>query len=154
MINIDLIQFKDEILKALRQAEKKIMVKISKIQSDISTDINNINNSIQLVKDKNISIIESIAKQKVNIDKISEFEKILKAMNITVSEHERKIIDFTSEISYIRNRSENSISETFSVPGIIGKNCKFTNFNEYITNNMKDITALKTEKEYNKNENK
>ena len=146
MFNADLMQFKDEMLKNLREMEKKIMVKISKSQSDISTDINLINDSIKLLKDNNNSIIESMAEQKVNIDKITDFEKTLKKLNATISGHENKISDSISEISYIRNRHEKSVNETFSVPGIIGKNCKYNNFNEYIISNIKDITSLKQKK--------
>ena len=138
MLNADLMQFKDDLLKTLREIEKKIMVKVSKSQADISTDINIINEAIKLLKENNNSIIDSIAEQKVNIDKISDFEKTLKKMGSTVSGHENKISDSISEISYIRNRCEKSMTETFSVPGIIGKNCKFSNFNEYIMYNLKD----------------
>ena len=148
------MQFKDDLLKTLREIEKKIMVKVSKSQADISTDINIINEAIKLLKENNNSIIDSIAEQKVNIDKISDFEKTLKKMGSTVSGHENKISDSISEISYIRNRCEKSMTETFSVPGIIGKNCKFSNFNEYIMYNLKEITALKSEKDYNRKENK
>ena len=153
MFNADLMQFKDEMLKNLREMEKKIMIKVSKNQTDISTDINIINDSIKLLRENNNSLIESMAEQKVNIDKISDFEKTLKKINSTISGHENKISDSLSELSYIRNRCENSVTETLSVPGIIGKNCKFSNFNEYIMFNMKEISALKTEKDYNRKEN-
>ena len=154
MFNADLMQFKDEILKNLREMEKKIMIKVSKNQTDISTDINIINDAIKLLRENNNSMIESMAEQKVNIDKISDFEKTLKKINSTISGHENKISDSLSELSYIRNRCEKSVTETFSVPGIIGKNCKFSNFNEYIMFNMKEISALKAEKDYNRKENK
>lgn len=154
MLNADLMQFKDEMLKTLREMEKKLMLKVNKTNSDISTDIKNIYKDIQLLKDNNISIIDSMAEHKVYIDKINDFEKTLKKMSTTLSGHENKITDSILEISYIRNRCEKSITETFSVPGIIGKNCKYSNFNEYIISNMKDISNLKTEKDYNKKESK
>ena len=154
MFNADLMQFKDEMLKNLREMEKKIMIKVSKNQSDISSDINIINDAIKLLRENNNSIIESMAEQKVNIDKISDFEKTLKKINSKVSGHENKISDSISEISYIRNRCEKSVSETLSVPGVIGKNCKFSSFNEYIMFNMKEMTTLKSERDYNREENK
>ena len=93
MFNADLMQFKDEMLKNLREMEKKIMIKVSKSQSDISTDINLINDSIKLLRDNNNSIIESMVEQKVNIDKIIDFEKTLKKLHITNSGHENNISD-------------------------------------------------------------
>ena len=154
MFNADLMQFKDEMLKTLREMEKKIMTKVNKNQTDISSEINIINDSIKLLRDNNNSMIETMAQQKVNIDKISDFEKSLKKMNSSISGHENKINDSITEISYIRNRCEKSITETFSVPGVIGKNCKYSNFTEYINNNIKEITSLKSDKESNKKETK
>ena len=154
MFNADLMQFKDEMLKTLREMEKKIMTKVNKNQTDISSEINIINDSIKLLRDNNNSMIETMAQQKVNIDKISDFEKSLKKMNSSISGHENRINDSITEISYIRNRCEKSITETFSVPGVIGKNCKYSNFTEYINNNIKEITSLKSDKESNKKETK
>jgi hypothetical protein len=152
MLNTDLMQFKDEMLKYLRELEKKIMIKINKNKSEISTDINTINDSIKLMKDNNNSLIESMAEQQVNIDKFSDIERSLKKINSTLTHHENRIDDSVSEITYIRNRCEKSINETLSVPGIIGKNCKYFNFNDYINNSIKELTQLKTEKDWNKKE--
>ena len=152
MLNTDLMQFKDEMLKYLREMEKKIMIKINKNKSEISTDINTINDSIKLMKDNNNSLIESMAEQQVNIDKFSDIERTLKKINSTLTHHENRIDDSVSEILYIRNRCEKSINETLSVPGMIGKNCKYFNFNDYINNNIKELTQLKTEKDCNKKE--
>ncbi len=148
MLNSDLMQFKDDILKTLRELEKKIMLKVNKSQTDLSLDINIINDSIKLLKNNNNSIIESITEQKVSLDKISEFEILLKKMNNIVNGHENKISDTLSEISYIRNRCERAITETFTVPGIIGNNCKFSTFNDYIIFSFKGMTNLKSEKDF------
>ena len=154
MFNADLMQFKDEMLKYLREMEKKIMLKVNKNQTEISSDLNIINDSIKLLKDNNNSLIESMTEQKLNLDKFSNIENCLKKLNTTITTHENKISDSISEISYIRNKCEKSISDTFSVPGVIGKNCKYSNFNEYIMNNMKELANLKSEKDFNKKENK
>ncbi len=152
MLNTDLMQFKDEMLKNLREMEKKILIKINKNQSDLSTEINTINDSIKLMKENNNSLIESMAEHQLNIDKFSELERTLKKINNTLTSHENRIDDSMSEISYIRNRCEKSINETLSVPGMIGKNCKYFNFNDYINNSIKEIAQLKTEKDFNKKE--
>ena len=154
MIITDIMQFKDEILKNLREMEKKIMSKVNKNQTDISSEITLINDSISLLKDNNNSLIDTIAQQKVNVDKISDIEKKLKKLNTSITDHDIRISDSFTEISYIRNRCEKSITETLSVPGIIGKNCRYSNFTEFIINNVKEMTSLKSDKDYNKNETK
>ena len=40
MQHSDLMQFKDEMLKNLREMERKIMSKVNKTQTDISSDLN------------------------------------------------------------------------------------------------------------------
>ena len=154
MQHSDLMQFKDEMLKNLREMERKIMSKVNKTQTDISSDLNSITASINSLKENNNNILDSITEQQLTIVKISTIESDLKKFNTTLSGQEKKINDSMIEISYIRERCEKSLSDSLFVPGIIGKNCKFSNFNDYIINNNKEISRLKNEKEYNKKESK
>ena len=86
------------------------------------------------------------------MDKISTIESDLKKFNSALSGQEKKINESMIEISYIRDRYEKSLSDKLFVPGIIGKNCKYSIFNDYIISNNKEIAKLKSEKEYSKKE--
>ena len=154
LLHSDLMQFKDEMLKNLREMERKIMTKVNKNQTDLSSDLNTITKSLDSLKANNNSIIDSITEQKLNMNKISSFESDLKKLNSALNGQEKKINDSLIEISYIRDRYEKSLSDTLCVPGIIGKNCKYSNFNDYIISNTNEIMKLKTEKESNKKESK
>ena len=154
MFNADLMKFKDEMLKTLREMEKKIMTKVNKNQTDLSSDLTSINASINSLQANNNSIIDSLTQQKLNIDKIFIIESDLKKFNSILALQEKKINDSMIEISYIRDRYEKSLSDTLTVPGIIGNKCKYNNFNECIINITKEITKLKTEKDNNKKESK
>ena len=128
MLHSDLIQFKDEMLKNLREMERKIMTKVNKNQSDYSSDLSMLTASLNSLKEKNKSLIDSITEQKLNMDKISTIESDLKKFNSALSGQEKKINESMIEISYIRDRYEKSLSDTLFVPCIIGKNCKYSNF--------------------------
>ena len=154
MLHSDLMQFKDEMLKNLREMERKIMTKVNKNQTDLSSDLSTITASLNSLKANNNSIIESITEQKLNFNKISTLESDLKKFNSALNGQEKKINDSMIEISYIRDRYEKSLSDSLCVPGIIGKNCKYSNFNDYIINNTNEMTKLKSEKEFNKKESK
>ena len=154
MLHSDLMQFKDEMLKNLREMERKIMTKVNKNQSDFSSDLSLLTASLNSLKENNKSLIDSITEQKLNMDKITTIESDLKKFNSALSGQEKKINESMVEISYIRERYEKSLSDTLSVPGIIGKNCKYSNFNDYIISNNKEIAKLKSEKEYSKKESK
>ena len=87
----DLIQFKDEVLKNLRELEKKIMSKVNKNQEDISSDLNTINQSLNFMRTSSNSMIDSIAEQKLNSDKILVIEADLKKFNTALNSQEKKI---------------------------------------------------------------
>ena len=154
MFHSDLMQFKDEMLKNLREMEKKIMTKVNKNQTELSSDLISINASINSIQANNNSIVDSLTQQKLNIDKILIIESDLKKFNSILTGQEKKLNESMIEISYIRDRYEKSLSDTLLVPGIIGNNCKYSNFNEYIINTTKDISRLKTEKDNSKKESK
>ena len=154
MNHSELMQFKDEMLKNLREMERKIMTKVNKNQADVSTDLMAITKSVNSIKENNNSIIDSITEQKLSLDKITTIESELKKFNSNLKSQEKKLNDSIIEISYIRERSEKSLSDSLCVPGIIGKNCRFNSFNDYIINNMNEINKLKSEKDFNKKESK
>ena len=154
MNHSELMQFKDEMLKNLREMERKIMTKVNKNQTDFSTDLMAITKSVNSIKENNNSIIDSITEQKLSLDKIATIESELKKFNSNLKSQEKKLNDSIIEISYIRERSEKSLSDSLCVPGIIGKNCRFNSFNDYIINNMNEINKLKSEKDFNKKESK
>ena len=154
MNHSELMQFKDEMLKNLREMERKIMTKVNKNQQDFSTDLMEITKSVNSIKENNNSIIDSITEQKLSLDKITTIESELKKFNSNLKSQEKKLNDSIIEISYIRERSEKSLSDSLCVPGIICKNCRFNSFNDYIINNMNEINKLKSEKDFNKKESK
>ena len=90
MNHSDLMQFKDEILKNLREMEKKIMTKVNKNQTDLSSDLITLTESINSIKATNDSMIDSMAEQKLNNDKIFTLEADLKKFNSTLTSQEKK----------------------------------------------------------------
>ena len=90
MLHSDLMQFKDEMLKNLREMERKIMTKVNKNQTDLSSDLSTITASLNSLKANNNSIIESITEQKLNFNKISTLESDLKKFNSALNGQEKK----------------------------------------------------------------
>ena len=93
MLNVDLMKFKDEVLKNIREIENKIMIKVNKNQNDLSSDINQITYSIEAILEKNNSVSETMAQQKIAFDKISNMESFLKEIQSKINEHEKKITE-------------------------------------------------------------
>jgi hypothetical protein len=146
------MQFKDEMLKNIRELERKIMTKVNKNQEDLSSDLNNITASLNSLKINNNAIIDSITETKLNFDKISHIESDLIKFHTALNGQEKKINETMLDISFMKEQYEKSFSDALIVPGIIGKNCKYNNFNDYIVNINQEISRLKTEKEYSRKE--
>ena len=154
MLHSEIMQFKDEMLKNIRELERKIMTKVNKNQEDLSSDLNNITASLNSLKTNNNAIIDSITETKLNFDKISHIESDLIKFHTTLNGQEKKINETMLDISFMKEQYEKSFSDALIVPGIIGKNCKYNNFNDYIVNINQEISRLKTEKEYSRKENR
>lgn len=152
MLHSEIMQFKDEMLKNIRELERKIMTKVNKNQEDLSSDLNNITASLNSLKTNNNAIIDSITETKLNFDKISHIESDLIKFHTTLNGQEKKINETMLDISFMKEQYEKSFSDALIVPGIIGKNCKYNNFNDYIVNINQEISRLKTEKEYSRKE--
>ena len=152
MLHSEIMQFKDEMLKNIRELERKIMTKVNKNQEDLSSDLNNITASLNSLKTNNNAIIDSITESKLNFDKISHIESDLTKFHTALNGQEKKINETMLDISFMKEQYEKSFSDALIVPGIIGKNCKYNNFNDYIVNINQEISRLKTEKEYSKKE--
>ena len=154
MLNTDLMQFKNEMLKTLREMELKIMNKVNKTQENFSLNLTTLSSSINSLQISNDSILGEITEQKLNINKIFTIESDLKKYNTSLESQEQKLNDSLIEITYLRNRLEKSLADTLLVPGCIGKNCQYKSFNDFIINNIKDINKLKAEKDFEKKENR
>ena len=152
MLHSEIMQFKDEMLKNIRELERKIMTKVNKNQEDLSSDLNNITASLNSLKTNNNAIIDSITETKLNFDKISHIESDLIKFHTKLNGQEKKINETMLDISFMKEQYEKSFSDALIVPGIIGKNCKYNNFNDYIVNINQEISRLKTEKEYSRKE--
>jgi len=154
MLHSDLMQFKDEMLKNLREMELKIMNKVNKNQENFSSNLDTLSSSINSLQLSTNSMADEITEQKLNINKIFSIESDLKKFNTSLTTQEKKINDFLIEITYLRDRFEKSLADSLLVPGYIGKNCKYNNFVDYIINTTKEINRLKSEKDYDKKENR
>ena len=154
MLHSDLMQFKDEMLKNLREMELKIMNKVNKNQENFSSNLDTLSSSINSLQLSTNSMVDEITEQKLNINKIFSIESDLKKFNTSLTTQEKKINDFLIEITYLRDRFEKSLADSLLVPGYIGKNCKYNNFVDYIINTTKEINRLKSEKDYDKKENR
>ena len=145
--NLELMLFKEEILKSVRQSENKILTQFKNdkdfILSELNDCISNINNLKKETKDINDILIVN----KTQLEKINEFQVFRTRTDNTMVSNNIKITNILKEIGDMKTKYDKSISENLLVPGHVGPTCKFKTLGEYIKFTITDISQMKYENE-------
>ena len=150
MINKELLQFKDEFLKELREIEIKFEKKLEKQSVIIAIKNQEQEDKINLTIQKNDELLDTVLDQKAKIEKISELYTSQKKLNDMLIAHEMRINNLLNDNKKLERNYDKIIIDNLRVPGYIGISCTFKNLSEYIQNNINEIQKIKSEKENDK----
>ena len=145
----DIIYFKEEILKDIKQFETKLkqrldshvlstQTKLDDNQAKITTMIEKVNSLSNKVS-TNISLKEKV-------EEIYEF-KLKAQQDFMVNEVNREAI--AHDLKTAINKYDNILSNSVLYPGVIGVSCKFPNLHDFIDYTLSNISQLNTAKEKN-----
>jgi prefoldin subunit 5 len=141
--NQDYIQFKNDILKDIREFEKNILEQIKAKYSSIDSTLFNYKDQIdkleKLTKSSSFNIIE--LKSKLN--NLNEYFSFKQKMENLVFNNDIKLKIYIEEIDKIKTKYDKMLDDNLVIPGILGRNCKFKNLKDYIHNNNNEIARLK-----------
>jgi hypothetical protein len=142
-INHDYIQFKNDILKDIREFEKKINEQIKTKNNSVDSSLLELEDKItKLEKDtKNSSL--NIIEIKSKLNPLNEFFNFKQKIENMAFNHDIKIKLSTEEIERIKTRYDKILDDNLNIPGIIGGNCKFKNLKDYIHTNNNEIAKIK-----------
>ena len=149
----DFMNFKDEIFKKVRLLESKLMSEINTKFGKLNTDYQKLDNKLTFINENTDSLLEFIATQKSNSDKIVDLELFKNKAEQNIISHDMKIKNLSAEIEKIKTRYDKLFHENLDVPGYIGPGCQFKTISEYIQNYILEFSILKNEKEKIKIEN-
>ena len=138
---------KEEMLFDLRQLENKLTDQINKKWYQIESTNNSLLEKISLMMDNNKQMFDSITLQKVNIDKISDYEPFKNKIEAMVTSHEIRINSILSDVFNFRTKYDKIISDNLTVPGFIGPSCQFKSISDFIYNQIMETSKTKNEKE-------
>jgi hypothetical protein len=144
----DLLFFKNDILKDLRQIEEKLNLKLTQQSLINHEQYEAYDKKLDLLSTK-ITNIETMVTDNTNVTKIlNEFQTFK-------SKTENYLFTLNSRLINIQKESKDSIikiekmlDDNIKYPGIIGKNAKFSNlrfFVDYVINNLKLLYDFKEE---------
>lgn len=139
-------EFKNEILKEVREVEKNMESNYKKFMSSLEVKLQHYDklfDSISIrIKDSQTSSIDKIKLEKV--DELSAFHKKATDQILT---HDVRINAIQKDLRDACFKYDKIFLENLTIPGCIGEYCKFKNIKDYLEVNMSQVGSLMTFKE-------
>ena len=126
------ISFKDEMMKKIRLLENKLSSDFNSKYSQVNFGFEKLDSKIKAVSQTNNVILELIAKQNFNYEKINELENYKEKIGKDTLSHEVKIKNIFQEIERIKEKYDKIINDNLIVLGHIGPGCLYKNLSEYL----------------------
>ena len=147
MSNNEMNEFKDEILKKIREMESKFFLELSKKNFAININYDNFNDKVNSILDSNKSMISSITNQKFNIDKIDKLELDIQKIDETLITHDIRINNTLNEIKKMKFNYDKIINENLIIPAYIGPGCEYKSLGDFIIIATEEFKKYKEEKD-------
>ena len=151
-VSNDINNFKEEMLKKVRELENKLTSQIENKESALNNDYQKFVTKINLLLNNNKEMISTMVSQKLKLEKVSELDSFKNKVDSMLITHEIRIKNSLDEIEKMKTRYDKIISDNLYVAGFIGSSCQFRNLSEYINYNIAEVSRLKMEKEQLKKE--
>jgi hypothetical protein len=138
----ELIFFKEEIYKSLREFEKKIEEKLLKsIQEFDKRIINNENNYQKYEKKFNYYVTKDEIEEK-KLDIKDQFNKKFQNFNEHITSTNIQLSAIRTDLSNACYKYDRIFLENLTIKGFIGDGCKYKNLKEFIIQNKEEISRI------------
>ena len=151
-IRRDVILFKDETLKAIREMSKQLFEGMRQKSNELDSKITEIESKLLKYKESNKRMFDIILEQKVYIEKIKNFSDYKSKTETRLLEFDIKLSNFFSELVNFKSHYDKIITQNLNIPGIIGVSCKYNTIADYIADNINKTKFLHGEQDKMKNE--
>ena len=145
--NNDVLIFKEEMLKNIRDLEEKLTDQINAKHCELLTNIESYQQKINYIIDTNKSALDVLSNQKLHQEKITEFINFKNKVDAMLITHEIRINNSLKDIEKMRVKYDQIISENLLVPGYIGSSCQFRNVSDCLKNIIQDLSKNKIDKD-------
>ena len=147
----DDVQFKEEIIKNIRDFQEDLLDKINKKLIELNADYKKFHNNLNNLSESNKQLIDSLINKNINMEKIASLEQFRNKVDSILITHEIRINNNIEEISSIKSKYDKALLENLLVPGFVGPSCQFKNIGDYIIFNINEVSKIKSEKEFIRN---
>ena len=143
----DYLQFKNDILKDIRNLDKKISEQIKKKNDLYDSALEDLIKKLEKLEKENNASSYSIIEMKSKLSGFNDFFSFRQNIDNKIYNHEMKIKIFFDEINRIKTKYDRIIEDNLIMPSIIGINSKFKNLGDYINYINKEIPKIKNQTE-------
>ena len=151
-IRRDIILFKDETLKMIREMGKQLFEGLKQKSLELDSKIAEIESKISRYKDTNKRMYDIILEQKVYIEKIKNLTDFKTKTETRLLSFDIKLSNFFSELVNFKSHYDKIIVDNLTIPGVIGVSCKFNTIADYISDNINKNKLAHNEQEKIKND--
>ena len=143
-INPDYIQFKNDILKDIREFEKRLAEQIKMKHNSYDSILSDVKERLEKIEKDSKASTLSIIEIKSKIEQFNEFLTYKQNLDSSIYSQEMRIKVALDEVYRLKSKHDKIINDNLMVPGIIGGSCRFKNLKDYINFNTTEISRMKS----------
>lgn len=141
-IKMDLLRFKDDILKDMRNIDIKLNKKYLNIEEEIKEKINKFELKIGSLEQKILELSNLISADNSIKEKVESLTQFREEIRDTIFKRRAKYNEFENTVNNEIKRINNILMDSVIYPGVIGISTKFKNFHEFIDYLLTEINQL------------
>ena len=141
-IKMDLLMFKDDILKDFRTIQISLDEKYAKADEYLSEKINKFDLKIKSFEKKIFELSNLIVTDNSIREKVQKLCQSEDEIRDTIFKRRAIFNEFEKKTKDDINRINNILTESVLYPGIIGNSCKFSSFHDFMDSVIQDLAQL------------
>ena len=149
IIKKDIIMFKEEVLVELKQLDKSLAQKYSKMSQEVKDKLDVFEKKLNIFNVKLSDLSTKVILDLQSHEKLSELLVFKEKAQDIMNSNKVKITLLSEEIRESTNRIDSLLKESVVYPGIIGNLSKFKTFHEFIDYTLFNISLMNNFKEKN-----
>ena len=138
----DLIYFKNQTLKDLKEIEANILSKVKAKTDQYDTKFTQMETKINIYSTKITELSQSINSEKNNVEKIDKLYEFKSSSEYKTSKLETRLKEISENFSEEIHSMKKIINESINYPGVIGPKSKFNDFRSFIDYVIKSISSI------------
>ena len=138
----DLIYFKNQTLKDLKEIEANILSKVKAKTDQYDTKFTQMETKINIYSTKITELSQSINSEKNNVEKLDKLYEFKSSSEYKTSKLETRLKEISENFSEEIHSMKKIINESINYPGVIGPKSKFNDFRAFIDYLIKSISSI------------